>query len=285
MHEGEGQRAFKKLASLLERLMLRRTKVERADDLGLPPRVVKVREDYFTEEEEEVSTASGRLVLVNGTFCLTPPRYAALPLALQGRQAQVQHLRQRGNCKSALLFLLLRPSADTLTAGAQQLLEHVRSHLSVPLAHLLLLTHLSHSLRSFTLITRMRQMADHPDLVLKSKTAMPVLHAAEDKPEDIITCRICLDEAEDPVKTQCRHLFCRECIRQYLESALENKPQCPVCNLPVSIDLEQDAIEQDTTGRQGLLGRLDPSKVRTSTKIEALYVLAFPLLSFTGSSR
>lgn len=35
-------------------MMLRRTKVERADDLGLPPRVIRVRRDYFTEEEEEV---------------------------------------------------------------------------------------------------------------------------------------------------------------------------------------------------------------------------------------
>lgn len=55
MSGGEGEKAFKKLALLLARLMLRRTKVERADDLGLPPRVVDVRRDYFTEEEEEVS--------------------------------------------------------------------------------------------------------------------------------------------------------------------------------------------------------------------------------------
>lgn len=53
-NSGEGERAFKRLTSLLERLMLRRTKVERADDMGLPPRVVKVRRDYFTEEEEEM---------------------------------------------------------------------------------------------------------------------------------------------------------------------------------------------------------------------------------------
>jgi hypothetical protein len=65
----------------------------------------------------------------------------------------------------------------------------------------------------------------------------------------------------------------RECIRQYLETALVHKPQCPVCNLPISIDLEQEAIEQDTTGRQGILSRLDPTKARTSTKIEALCVV------------
>lgn len=33
--------------------MLRRTKIERADDLGLPPRVVRVRRDVFNEAEEE----------------------------------------------------------------------------------------------------------------------------------------------------------------------------------------------------------------------------------------
>lgn len=60
-NSGEGERAFKKLTTLLERMMLRRTKVERADDLGLPPRVVNVRRDYFTEEEEEV-----RAILRNG---------------------------------------------------------------------------------------------------------------------------------------------------------------------------------------------------------------------------
>ena len=41
----------------------------------------------------------------------------------------------------------------------------------------------------------------------------------------------------------------------------------------MSIDLDQDAIEVDETGRQGFLARIDPTKARTSTKIEALYVL------------
>jgi hypothetical protein len=47
--EGEGLTAFKKMYTLLKRLMLRRTKVERADDLGLPSRVVTVRRDLFNE--------------------------------------------------------------------------------------------------------------------------------------------------------------------------------------------------------------------------------------------
>jgi DNA repair protein RAD16 len=70
---GPGKFAFKKLKILLDRMMLRRTKVrhsciscllflsffsyfqiQRADDLGLPPRTVIVRRDYFSPEEKEL---------------------------------------------------------------------------------------------------------------------------------------------------------------------------------------------------------------------------------------
>lgn len=68
---GTGAVAFKKLKILLDRMMLRRTKVceiefvegiklillwqiQRADDLGLPPRIVVIRRDYFSPEEKEL---------------------------------------------------------------------------------------------------------------------------------------------------------------------------------------------------------------------------------------
>ncbi|GAA5954866.1 hypothetical protein JCM21900_004970 [Sporobolomyces salmonicolor] len=201
---GEGERAFRKMSLLLQRLMLRRTKVERADDLGLPPRIVNVRRDYFTEEEEELYQS---------------------------------------------LFKDVKRKFNTYAHEG---------------------TVLNNYSNIFTLITRMRQMADHPDLVIKSKTAEPVQHAAADVPQEILTCRLCLDEAEDAVKTACRHIFCRECVRQYLETAVEHRPECPACHSPLTVDLDQDAIETDTTGRQGFLARIDPTKSRTSTKIEAL---------------
>ncbi|KAI5475780.1 DNA repair protein rad16 [Pseudohyphozyma bogoriensis] len=203
-HTGPGEEAFKKLTLLLERMMLRRTKVERADDLGLPPRVVNVRRDYFTEEEEEMY------------------------------QSLFKDVKRKFNIY-----------ADEGTV-------------------------LNNYSNIFTLITRMRQSADHPSLVTHSKTAMPVIHAPGDKVEEILVCRICLDEAEDAVKTACHHIFCRECVRQYLETAIEQRPVCPVCHVHMTIDLDQEAIEQDSTGRQGFLARIDPSKDRTSTKIEAL---------------
>lgn len=54
-HSETGVAAFGKLQTLLKQIMLRRTKVEREDDMGIPPRVLNVRRDYFNEEEEEVS--------------------------------------------------------------------------------------------------------------------------------------------------------------------------------------------------------------------------------------
>lgn len=54
----------------------------------------------------------------------------------------------------------------------------------------------------------MRLCSDHPSLVTHSKTAMPIVHAEGDAPEEILTCRICFDEAEDAISSACRHIFC-----------------------------------------------------------------------------
>lgn len=134
----------------------------------------------------------------------------------------------------------------------------------------------------------MRQMACHPDLVLRSKT-----NATKFLPEDAgeaTVCRICNDIAEDAIQSKCRHIFDRECIRQYLDTALQNnvrsysashvqcltrflQPACPVCHVPLTIDLEAPALELEeniTNARQGILGRLNLDTWRSSSKIEAL---------------
>lgn len=67
-------------------------------------------------------------------------------------------------------------------------------------------------------LTRMRQMACHPDLVLRSKTN--VSQFVQDASEATV-CRLCNDIAEDAIQSRCRHIFDRECIRQYLESTFE----------------------------------------------------------------
>lgn len=87
----------------------------------------------------------------------------------------------------------------------------------------------------FSLITRMRQMACHvscisflslslqltrilqPDLVLKSRRNVEL---SGDIVEATV-CRLCNDVAEDAVKSKCHHVFDRECIKQYINTAVE----------------------------------------------------------------
>ena len=51
--QGDGLEAFHKLGLLLGHIMLRRTKMERQDELQLPPKTVTMRCDYFSPEEED----------------------------------------------------------------------------------------------------------------------------------------------------------------------------------------------------------------------------------------
>ncbi|KAG7096575.1 hypothetical protein E1B28_003995 [Marasmius oreades] len=202
---GPGKAAFKKLKILLDRMMLRRTKLQRADDLGLPPRTVIVRNDFFSPEEKE---------LYNSLF--------------SDAKRQFNTYLDQG-------------------------------------------TILNNYSNIFSLLTRMRQMACHPDLVIRSKTNAGKFNA-EDVGEATI-CRICNEIAEDAIQSKCRHIFDRECIKQYLNTAIEQNPACPVCFVPLTIDLEAQALDLNEnlpSTRQGILGRLDLDKWRSSTKIEAL---------------
>lgn len=203
--EGAGATAFKKLRVLLDRIMLRRTKLERADDLGLPPRTVIVRRDYFSPEEKEL--------------------YHSL-----------------------------------YTDAKRQFSSYVEQG-----------TILNNYSNLFSLITRMRQMACHPDLVLRSKNNEGKFLINIDG--EATLCRLCNDVAEDALKARCNHIFDRECIRQYLNAAGRDNPDCPVCHVPLTIDLDAPPLElgeESTTKRQGILGRLSLDKWRSSTKIEAL---------------
>lgn len=63
----------------------------------------------------------------------------------------------------------------------------------------------------------MRQMACHPDLVLRSKTNGNKFLGPDEAGEATI-CRLCSDVAEDAIKAKCHHVFDRECIKQYLST-------------------------------------------------------------------
>eukprot|EP01134_Creolimax_fragrantissima_P003731 CFRG3731T1 len=202
---GEGRVGFVKLGALLEKIMLRRTKLERADDLGLPPRIVNRVKVWFNEHELDFYEA-----------------------------------------------LYSQSRTKFLTYVQEGVLLNNYAHI-------------------FDLLMKMRQAANHPYLVLYGRG-----RAAAGDTQDV--CGVCQEDAEDAIRAKCKHVFCREDIRMYLNSAIDGQehPQCPVCFVPLSIDLNQPTISTikssivSSKQRQSILNRMDIGGWHSSSKIEAL---------------
>lgn len=145
-------------------------------------------------------------------------------------------------------------------------------------------------------LMRMRQAVSHPYLVIHStkgvnSTSPVVANGSTD-------CTICHETAtERVISTCCNSCFCRSCVIEYTESAVVNTTNCPHCNDPLSIDLNdiRDDILDDSTltikssDRQqvssvglpslkelphvatgSILRKIDLTKFATSSKIENL---------------
>lgn len=113
----------------------------------------------------------------------------------------------------------------------------------------------------FGLIMQMRQVADHPDLILKKDS---------EGGQNILHCIICDEVAEEAIRSRCKHDFCRACATAYLNS--QDQPDCPRCHIPLSIDLDQPAIEQDEdlVKKSSIINRIKMENWTSSTKIELL---------------
>lgn len=117
----------------------------------------------------------------------------------------------------------------------------------------------------FGLIMQMRQVANHPDLLLKK-------HAHEG--QNVLVCNICDEPAEEAIRSKCKHDFCRSCVKSYVRSVEDNKgePDCPRCHDPLSIDFDQPEIEQDEEAvkKNSIINRISMENWTSSTKIEML---------------
>ncbi|CAG9979634.1 unnamed protein product [Clonostachys byssicola] len=113
----------------------------------------------------------------------------------------------------------------------------------------------------FGLIMQMRQVADHPDLILK-KTG--------EGGQNVLICCICDEPSEDTIRSQCKHDFCRACVTSYVHST--DVPDCPRCHIPLTIDLEQPEIEQDEAlvKKNSIINRIKMENWTSSSKIELL---------------
>ncbi|KAG4438488.1 hypothetical protein IFR05_006011 [Cadophora sp. M221] len=113
----------------------------------------------------------------------------------------------------------------------------------------------------FGLIMQMRQVADHPDLILKKDS---------EGGQNVIVCCICDETAEEAIRSACKHDFCRACAKSYL--AASDTPDCPQCHIALSIDIEQPDIEQDEhqVKKSSIINRIKMENWTSSSKIETL---------------
>ncbi|KAL5001420.1 SNF2 family N-terminal domain-containing protein [Aspergillus recurvatus] len=125
----------------------------------------------------------------------------------------------------------------------------------------------------FGLIMQMRQVANHPDLILKK-------HA--EGGQNVLVCCICDEPAEEAVRSRCRHDFCRRCVKDYIRSFDAGAVvDCPRCHIPLSIDLEQPDLEQheDHIRKNSIINRIRMEDWTSSTKIEMLVYELYKLRS------
>jgi DNA repair protein RAD16 len=126
----------------------------------------------------------------------------------------------------------------------------------------------------FGLIMQMRQVANHPDLILKK-------HAEEG--QNVLICSICDEPAEEAIRSRCRHDFCRQCAKNYVRSfeGLDGEADCPRCHIALAIDCEQPDIEQeeDHVKKSSIINRIKMEDWTSSTKIEMLIYDLYKLRS------
>lgn len=125
----------------------------------------------------------------------------------------------------------------------------------------------------FGLIMQMRQVADHPDLILRRNA---------DGGQNVLVCCICDEPAEEAIRSKCKHDFCRQCAKNYISSFQgEGDADCPTCHIPLSIDWEQPDIEQDEENvkKNSIINRIRMENWTSSTKIEMLVYDLYKLRS------
>ncbi|KAF2811441.1 uncharacterized protein BDZ99DRAFT_497204 [Mytilinidion resinicola] len=126
----------------------------------------------------------------------------------------------------------------------------------------------------FGLIMQMRQVANHPDLLLKK-------HAIGG--QNVLICNICDEPAEEAIKSRCNHEFCRSCVKSYVQSCEGEGAvaDCPRCHIPLTIDFDQPDIEQDeeSVKKTSIINRIKMENWTSSTKIEMLVYDLYKLRS------
>lgn len=150
--------ALEKLHLITDRMMLRRMKRDHTSSMELPPKLVQIRNEFFSNVERDFATS----IMSNNT-----------------RQF------------------------DTYVSRGVVLNNYANI---------------------FGLLMMMRQVANHPDLILKKNA---------EGGQNVLVCNICDEAAEDAVRSKCHHEFCRSCVKTYINSGEQkgNTVDCTRCHI------------------------------------------------------
>lgn len=80
----------------------------------------------------------------------------------------------------------------------------------------------------FELLQKMRMAVNHPYLTYRESSLF----------KDVLICGFCHEEADDPIKSKCNHIFCRK----EAEIFLMETNKCPVCRIPITVDLLSEEV-------------------------------------------
>ncbi|KAG1677040.1 hypothetical protein FOA52_001209 [Chlamydomonas sp. UWO 241] len=247
-YQGKGRSAMLLLKNqIMPTILLRRTKLQCADVLSLPPRTLLLRKDRFDEREDDFyqalytqSQASFGAYVASGTVL---NNYAHIfDLLIRLRQAV---------CHPYLVV-------HSATAPAN---------------------------RGIAAAGAVGNAASGSRAALASPTPRGGARGSggggASPGDEEPVCSLCREDVEDQVVASCGHAFCRLCITEYIGAVPGGEAAaCPVCTALLTVDLSPGGGGQTQTQALGpkqraprkhsILNRVDLSKFQSSTKIEAL---------------
>ena len=83
-------------------------------------------------------------------------------------------------------------------------------------------------------------------------------------------CPICLANARLPIVTRCGHIFCWECIKNWVES--KQKMECPICKNGIKLNEVIKLYSGDNEKKEGEIDDR-PQQERTAPQINKTYFL------------
>lgn len=262
---------------VLDEVLLRRTKDTRAEDIQLPPRIVKVRMDALDTFEEDFyeamytqSQAQFNTYVDAGTVL---NNYAHIFDILIRLRQVVDHP-----------YLVLHSASKPMALGGVTYGEN-----GVPKT----LAEMDEGVGGGG--GGLRRSTRHAvSKVARSGDAGDGEEEKEDaEEEDGHVCGFCHEPPASPVHAHCNHIFCQSCVTDYLQvlennngGAGDSSAVCPVCSEALSVVFAQHLVactgiaEENhnayfphttaTGSKKNFVNKLDLSNFQSSTKLEAL---------------